>query len=63
MRVCKHGFGVKLFGFSRANRASTNLKKFSSSKLDKFTLFTNSFVGRSMENRYKEGESIFLRLS
>ena len=27
MRVCKHGCGVKLFGFSRANHASTNLKK------------------------------------
>ena len=40
-----------------------NLKKFSSSKLDKFTLFTHSFVGRNMENRCKEGESIFLRLS
>ena len=28
MRVCKHGRGVKLFGFSRANHASTNLKSF-----------------------------------
>ena len=37
MNVCKHGCGVKLFCFSRANHASTNLKKFSSSKLDKFT--------------------------
>ena len=45
MRVCKHGCGVKLFGFSSANHASTNLKKFSSSKLKKFTLFTHSFVG------------------
>ena len=63
MRVCKHGCGVKLFGFSRANHASTNLKKFSSSKLDKFTLFTHSFVGWNLENRYKEGVSIFLRLS
>ena len=33
MRVCKHGCGVKLFGCSRANHASTNLKKLSSSKL------------------------------
>ena len=40
MRVCKHGCGVKMFGFSPANHASMNLKKFSSSKLDKFTLFT-----------------------
>ena len=39
MRVCKHGCGVKMFCFSRANHASTNLKKFSSSKLDKFWLY------------------------
>ena len=63
MRVCKHGCGVKLFIFSRANHTSTNLKKFSSSKLDKFTLFTHSFVGWNLENRYKEGVSIFFRLS
>ena len=63
MRVCKHGCGVKMFFFSRANHASTNLKTFSSSKLDKFTLFTHSFVGWNLENRYKEGVSIFLRLS
>ena len=62
MRVCKHGCGVKMFCFSRANHASTNLKKFSSSKLDKFTLFTHSFVGWNLENRYKEGVPIFLRL-
>ena len=36
MRVCKHGCGVKMFCFSRADHARTNLKKFSSSKLDKF---------------------------
>ena len=41
MRVCKHGSGVKVFCFLRANHASTNLKKFLSSKLDKFTLFTH----------------------
>ena len=63
IRVCKHGCGVKMFCFSRANHASTNLKKFSSSKLDKFTLFTHSFVGWNLENRYKEGVSIFFRLS
>ena len=38
-------------------------KKISSSKLDKFTLFTHSFVGWNLENRYKEGVSIFFRLS
>ena len=35
------------------------LKKFSSSKLDKFTLFTHSFIGWNLENRYIEGVSIF----
>ena len=54
MRVYKHGCGVKMFCFSRANQASTNLEKFSSSKLDKFTLFTYSFVGWNLENRYRE---------
>ena len=62
MRVCKHGCGVKMFCFSRANHASKNLKKFSSSKLDKFTLFTHSFVGWNLKNRYKESVSIFSRL-
>ena len=37
MRVCRRGCGVNMFCFSRANHASRNLKKFSSSKLDKFT--------------------------
>ena len=63
MRVCKHGCGVKSFDFSRANHASTNLKTFSSSKLDKFTFFTHSFLGWKLENRYKESMSIFFRLS
>ena len=57
MRVCKHGCGVKMFCFSRANHASTNLKKFSSSKLDNFTLFTHSFVGWNIRIL----ESIFLQ--
>ena len=40
MRVCKHGCDVtKMFCFSWANHTSTNLKKFFSSKLNKFTLF------------------------
>ena len=63
MRVCKRGCGVKLFCFSRANHASTNLEKFSGSKLHKFTLFTYSSVGWNLENRYKEGVSVFFRLS
>ena len=36
MRVCKHGCDVKMFCFSRANHTGTTLKKFSSSKFDKF---------------------------
>ena len=40
MRVCKHGCDVtKMFCLSWANHTSTNLKKFFSSKLNKFTLF------------------------
>ena len=63
MRVCKHGCDVKMFCFSRANHASTHLKKFSNSKRDKFTLFTHSFDGKNLENRYKEGVSICFRFS
>ena len=62
MRVCKHGCDVKMFCFSRDNHASTNLKKFSSTKRVKFTLLTHSFVGGNLENRYKEGETFFLCL-
>ena len=51
MRVCKHGCGVKMFCTSRANHASTNLKKFLSWKLNKFTLFTHSLVWWNLENR------------
>ena len=54
MRVCQHGCDVKMFCFSSANHASKNLKKFLSSKLDKFTLFTHSFVGWNLENLYKQ---------
>ena len=63
MRVCKHNCGVKLFCFTRANHASTNLKKFPCSKLDKFTLFTHSFVSWNLENRCEESVSIFFRFS
>ena len=49
MRVCKHGCGVKMFWLSCANQTSTNLKEVSSSKLDKFTLFTHSFAGWNLE--------------
>ena len=59
VRVCKHGCGVKMFCFLRANHASTNLKKFFSSKLDNFPLFTHSFFSWNLENHYKEGVSIF----
>ena len=43
-----------MFCFLSANHASTNLKNFSSSKLE-----THSFVCWNLENRYKEGVSIF----
>ena len=33
----EHGCDIKMFSFSSTNHAHTNLKKFSSSKLDKFT--------------------------
>ena len=48
MKVCKHGYDVKIFCFSRAN-----LKKFLSSKQDKVTLFTHSFLGWNLENLYQ----------
>ena len=63
MRVCKHGYGVKMFCFSSANHTATNLETFLSSKLDKFTLLTHSLIGWNLENRYKEVVSIFFRLS
>ena len=59
MRVCKHGCGVNMFCLSPANHESTNLKKFSSSKLHKFTSFTHSFVGWNLENRYKVRQFFF----
>ena len=63
MRVCINMVvALRCFSF-RANHASTNLKKFSSSKLEKFTLFINSSVGENLENHYKEGVSIFFGLS
>ena len=63
MRVCKHGFEVKMSCFSRTNHASKIWKRFLSSKLDKFTLFNHSFVGWNLENRYKQAVSTFFRLS
>ena len=39
MRVCKHGFEVKMSCFSRTNHASKIWKRFLSSKLDKFTFY------------------------
>ena len=63
MRVCKHGRGVKMFCFSPANHASVNLKKFSSSKLDKFTLFTHSFDGWNLKKSLLASCVNFFRLS
>ena len=55
IRVCKHGCDVKMFYFSRANHASMN---FLSSKFDKFTLFTHSFVGWNLENLYRQAVQV-----
>ena len=63
MTVCKHGSGVNMFCFSRANHASTDLTKFLSWKLDTFTLFTHFLVGWNLENLQKHAVSIFFRLS
>ena len=51
MRVCKHDCDVEMFCFSGANHVSTNLKKVLSSKLDKVTLFTHSFVKQELITR------------
>ena len=62
MRVCKHGFEVKMSCFSRTNHASKIWKRFLSSKLDKFTLFNHSFVGWNLEHLYKQTVSILFSL-
>ena len=54
MRVYKQGSVVRMYWFSRVNHASKNLKKFSSWKVDKFTLLTHSFVDWNLENLYKQ---------
>ena len=50
------------FAFRALITQARNLKMFPSSKPDKFTLFAHSFVGWNLENRYKEGVSIFFSL-
>ena len=45
MRVCKHGCDVKMFCFSRANHATTNLKKVLSWKTRQ-VYFINPFLRR-----------------
>ena len=55
MRVCKHGCGVKLFGFSRANHASTNLKKVFEFKTQKvyfiYPFLRRLKLGKSLQRR------------
>ena len=46
MRVCKHGYDVKMFCFSRANHASTNLKKVLSWKIRRQVYFIYPFPRR-----------------
>ena len=50
MRVCKHGWDVKMFCFSRANQATTNLKKFLSSKLDKLLYLPIPLSAETLKN-------------
>ena len=52
-----------MYWILRADHASMNLKKFFSSKLDKFTLLSYTFVAWNLENLYKEAVSIFFQLS
>ena len=52
----------RCFAFRALITQARNLKKFSNSKLDKFTLFAHSFVRWNVENRCKEGVSIFFWL-
>ena len=63
MGVCKHGWDVKMFCFSRANQASTNLKTFLSWKLHKFTLLPIPSSVETWKIFPKHALSIFLRLS
>ena len=56
MRVCKHGRGIKMYWFSRANHASMNLKKFSGSKLESLLYLS---IPSSAETLYKQAVSIF----
>ena len=46
MRVCKHGCDVKMFCFSRANHASTNLRKISNWKISRQVYFIYPFLRR-----------------
>ena len=46
MRVCKHGCDVKMFCFSRANHAGTNLKKVLSWKVSRQIYFMYPFPPR-----------------
>ena len=48
--IINMGGDVKMSCFSRANHASTNLKKVLIWKLVKFTLFTHFLVGWNLEN-------------
>ena len=65
MRVCKHDRGVNMFCFSRANHASTNLKKFPSSKLDKFFYIIYPFLRRLKLGKSSQRRRVnfFFRLS
>ena len=55
MRVCKHGCGVKLFGFSRANHASTKFEKVFEFKTQKvyfiYPFLRRLKLGKSLQRR------------
>ena len=55
MRVGKHGCGVEMFCFSRANHASKNLKKFSEFKTPQvyfiYLFFRRLKIGKSLQRK------------
>ena len=64
MRVYKHGCGVKLFGFSRANHPSTNLKSFGVQNSTSFLYFSPFLrqltLGKSLQRRWVNFSSLKL---
>ena len=61
MRVCKHGCGVKLLGFSRANHASTKFEKVFEFKTRQvyfiYPFLRRLKLGKSLQRRWTVGQS------